>query len=154
MIEVEKEITLEFILSAEEEVRLAIGAILADAESSEEELQMPDDFFVQEFNDRGSSTAKVFYDFAPYEASRNYYELVSGSDDEPAAQMNVSYDVHEHKVFQEAQAIAESARNANITHSSFIEQQLDLRNKDAKEKIKLVSPVIWMLMYNGKLTFN
>lgn len=92
------------------------------------------------------------YSSSSYDSGK-YYELVQGENGETSATVSGSTD-YQHEFLQEAQQLATQIRQGDTTNHPFVEAQVDTNIKYIKDSIKTVSPVIWKLMYEGKLTFN
>jgi hypothetical protein len=92
------------------------------------------------------------YSSSSYDSSK-YYDLIQGENGEASATVSGSTD-YQHEFLQEAQQLATQMKQGDATNHPFVEAQIDTNIKYLKESIKTVSPVIWKLMYEGKLTFN
>jgi hypothetical protein len=92
-----------------------------------------------------------------YESSsytgKTYYEMANEGETVGASMAEVQTD-YEHKFLQEAQQIASQIQQGSTTNHPFVEAQIDTNIKYIKDSIKIISPAIWKLMYEGKITFN
>ena len=92
------------------------------------------------------------YSSSSYDASK-YYDMLQGEDGKTSALVSGTTD-YQHEFLQEAQQIASQVRQGDTSNHPFVEAQIDTNIKYIKESIKLVSPALWKLMYEGKIIFN
>ncbi len=139
----------EKLLPEEDEEQVNQPAEL-DALSSVVEQQMDSESF-----ENTSYSINTPYESSSYETGKNYYELIVGDDDKPVgASFTAVMSAYEHEFLQEAQNIANGVREGDNANHPFVEAQIDTNQKYIKESVKLMSPGLWQVMYEGKLTFN
>jgi hypothetical protein len=92
------------------------------------------------------------YSSSSYDAGK-YYDMVQGENGEPSATVTGSTD-YQHEFLQEAQQLATQIRQGSEANHPFVEAQIDTNIKYLKDSIKIISPVMWKLMYEGKIIFN
>lgn len=166
-------LTLEAIVDSEEEIRIAIEQLREKKQplvEKVEDQEVIDKIEDQEFIDTISPVIEQQFDTESYERSshsinigydgkstRSYYELLTAAEvDEKgtSASLTAVYSEHEHETLQEGQVVADKAHEAKNNNKFFIEVFIDSNVKDARDSIKLFSPALWQVMYDGKLTFN
>ncbi len=135
-----------------DEVKSAIDALLED---KTDETLTP--IIEQQTNtdtyESTTYTINVGENKTTYEG-KTYYEQIAAEQTTDGATITATYSEKEHETLKEAQQIADNSREADTTHSFYVEAVIDSNVKETKNNIKTFSPALWQAMYNGKLVFN
>ncbi len=92
------------------------------------------------------------YSSSSYDAGK-YYDMVQGENSQTGATITSTTD-YQHEFLQEAQEMVASIKQGSETNHPFVEALIDTNIKYLKDSIKILSPVMWKLMYEGKIIFN
>jgi hypothetical protein len=124
---------------------------------AEERVEEISPIVEQQINPESFENASYSVELSGYESasysSSSYYDLVKGDYGISASTSNEVL-AYEHEFLQSAQEIASNTREGDISNNPYVDTKLDTNKKYIKEDIKLFSPVLWLVMYEGKLTFN
>ena len=163
--------TLETIISSENEVKIAIEALRekdialiekvedSPAEPTTEDLDTLSPVIEQQLDPESyestSYSIDVGYGSSTYAGEKNYYKLANGDDGKTiGASFTAIMSENEHETLEQGQDIQNKARASDQTNHPWVDVTLDTNVKYIKEQIKLVTPALWMVMYEGKLKFN
>ncbi len=94
------------------------------------------------------------YESSAYEGSstKNYYELVNAGGTYSVS--GTSVESFEHDLLVTAQNVASNMGEGDCANRPYIDSDIDSNLKHAKDSVKLFSPALWIMMYDGKITFN
>ena len=155
----------EMILSDEKSLETLVAAELEAAMETAKESPLAEKLEVesvspvveQQLDPESFESTSYSIDLPGYSSSSydsgKYYDLIQGENGETSATVSGSTD-YQHEFLQEAQELVSQIKQGDTTNHPFVEAQIDTNIKYLKDSIKTVSPVIWKLMYEGKLTFN
>lgn len=93
------------------------------------------------------------YESSSYVEQKTYYELANEEDGYVGATSTSFAEAYEREVITSAQEIAQNQREDNFVGKSYTLSDIDMREKHIKEQIKLTSPALWFVMYEGKIKF-
>jgi len=131
----------------EDEVKSAIDAIIDDA------LEVLTPVIEQQTDTYESTTYNINVGYDG-KSTKGNYETLTAESDTAGVSITALYSEKEHETLKEGQEVATAAHETDNSRGFFVEAVIDCNVKDAKDNIKLFTPALWQIMYNGRLVFN
>jgi len=150
---------LEALISAEEEIKLAIKQVREkDLVNTVEEIDESVQSVVEQeldtvtFEESDSYALQVHYG---NETMTTHYErqYVESDQRENKASYQV-YSEHDGQMLQEAQQIATQVKHGELTNRPYLDAVIDERKRHVIQSIKTTSITLWFEMCEGKITFT
>ncbi len=156
--------TLEAIINYEEELRIAVEVLRKtpvlvdklneDKELTKEEFETINPVIEQQLDPESYENTSYSIDIGDGATTKSYYESFADAQESDNGASYSAVVSHEHELLQEAQEIARNIHEGDVANRPYIEASIDIDKRHAKDSIKIFSPALWHVMYEGKLIFN